>query len=45
MGAFVRGPDGKSFVAPFWGGQGSWIDFTMPAAREVVEGAHEGEPP
>jgi alpha-glucosidase len=34
MGAFVKAPGGKSFVAPFWGGQGSWIDFTNPRARD-----------
>jgi Alpha-glucosidases, family 31 of glycosyl hydrolases len=34
MGGFVRGPEGKSFVAPFWGGVGSFLDFTHPAARD-----------
>jgi hypothetical protein len=30
---FVRGPDGEPFVAPWWMGTGSPVDFTSPAAE------------
>jgi alpha-glucosidase (family GH31 glycosyl hydrolase) len=32
-GHFVRGPDGEPFVAQWWMGTGSPIDFTSPAAE------------
>ncbi|HRY56125.1 MAG TPA: glycoside hydrolase family 31 protein [Spirochaetia bacterium] len=32
-GAFVAGPDGEPAVLPFWGGLGSFIDFSAAAGR------------
>lgn len=33
-GLFVKNPDGTAFVTQFWDGQGSYLDFTNPKARE-----------
>lgn len=33
-GLFVKNPDGTPFITRFWDGQGSYLDFTNPAARE-----------
>ena len=33
-GAFIRDQSGQAQVAMFWGGDGSWLDFTNPVARE-----------
>jgi len=33
-GHFVRGADGEPYVARWWMGTGSPIDFTSPAAEE-----------
>ena len=34
-GAFIRHRDGSPVVARFWGGQGSFVDFTNPRARAL----------
>ncbi|MEF2277802.1 TIM-barrel domain-containing protein [Deinococcus sp. YIM 134068] len=34
QGAFLRDETGETQVAMFWGGDGSWLDFTNPVARE-----------
>lgn len=33
QGAFIRDESGETQVAMFWGGNGSWLDFTNPVAR------------
>lgn len=34
-GAFIHQEDGSPVVARFWGGQGSFVDFTNPRARAL----------
>lgn len=34
-GAFIRNRDGSPMVSRFWGGQGSFVDFTNPRARQL----------
>lgn len=34
-GAFIRREDGSPVVSRFWGGQGSFVDFTNPRARAL----------
>ena len=34
-GAFIYTPTGEPYVTRFWGGQGSFVDFTNPAARKL----------
>ncbi|MCS7058812.1 MAG: DUF5110 domain-containing protein [Meiothermus sp.] len=33
-GCFVRNAAGQPHVAPFWGGDASWLDFSHPKARK-----------
>lgn len=32
-GAFIRTPDGEPYITQFWGGKGSFVDFTNPVGR------------
>lgn len=32
-GAFIRTPDGEPYTTQFWGGKGSFVDFTNPVGR------------
>ena len=34
-GAFIRNGDGSPYVTRFWGGEGSFVDFTNPDARKL----------
>ena len=34
-GAFIYTPSGEPYVTQFWGGKGSFVDFTNPAARAL----------
>lgn len=34
-GAFIYTPSGEPYVTQFWGGKGSFVDFTNPAARSL----------
>lgn len=34
-GAFIRNEDGSPYVTRFWGGEGSFVDFTNPKGREL----------
>lgn len=34
-GAFIRNSDGTPYVGRFWGGQGSFVDFSNPEARKL----------
>lgn len=34
-GAFIRNQDGTPYVTRFWGGEGSFVDFTNPDARQL----------
>ena len=34
-GAFITEPSGEPYIAKFWGGMGSFVDFTNPAARDL----------
>ena len=43
-GHFVKTADGEPFVARWWMGTGSPIDFTSPARRRVVARAGQGRP-
>lgn len=33
MGCFIHNPDGTPYLARFWGGTGSFVDFSNPRAR------------
>ena len=34
-GAFIRTANGEPYITQFWGGKGSFVDFTNPAARQL----------
>lgn len=34
-GAFIRRDDGRPYIGRFWGGEGSFLDFTNPRARQL----------
>jgi len=34
-GCFIQNPDGTPYTARFWGGTGSFVDFSNPAARAL----------
>ena len=34
-GAFIRAKDGEPYITQFWGGKGSFVDFTNPVGRAL----------